>query len=367
MFQVDIRKCTSQMIHLEVKAGRRQEGFFLTFVYAFNDANGRTLLWRDLKDLASRIRQPWVVLGDFNDILATEERVGNRTQGGGTLAFKECIVECKLADVKYLGCFFTWNNKQDKNSRIYSKLDRVMANQEWFIKYEFAEVLFLPEGNLDHSPAVLTVYLEVRGGVRPFKFFRMRQFASDYKQKVQASWDQPCTGVAMFKLVQKLKRLKSVLRDINKKEFGNISVVDTLAFQKLLRQQQNLQDDPLNAQLIKHEELARQEYSHIHKSYISFLHQKSKLDWLQKGDENTQLFHSSIRARRIRNRVYTIQDMNGNWVEHLGEVAKAFLIYYQQLLGSKLEGRRRVQPNIIRTGPVLTEAKAKLLVTLIYS
>ncbi|XP_062104406.1 uncharacterized protein LOC133815604 [Humulus lupulus] len=274
MFQVDIRKCSSQMIHLEVKTGDRHEGFLITFVYAFNDANGRNLLWRDLKGLASRIRQPWVVLGDFNDILNTEERVGIRSQGIGTLAFKECIEECKLEDVKYLGCFFTWNNKQDKNSRIYSKLDRVMANQEWFIKYELTEVMFLPEGNLDHSPAVLTVYPEVRGGKQPFKYFRMWQLASDYKQKVQGSWDQPCQGTAMFKLLQKLKRLKIVLRDINKKGFDNISVADTLALQKLLRKQQSLQEDPLNEQLIKQEELARQKYLHIHKSYISFLHQK---------------------------------------------------------------------------------------------
>ncbi|XP_062114319.1 uncharacterized protein LOC133825382 [Humulus lupulus] len=246
MFQVDIRFCTSQLMHLAVRSNNGHEGFLVTFIYAFIDANGREILWRDLKILARDHKQPWVVLGDFNDILNADERVGKRVQGGSSSSFQDCIEECQLEDVKYSGCFFTWTNKQDKEGRIYSNIDRVMENQEWLIQHELAEALFLQE-------------------------------ASEFKSKVQASWDLPCRGTAMYILVQKLKRLKAVLRDINKKGFNNIQVADTLAYQELKRKQECLNKDPLNEQLIEQETTARKEYIAIHKSLLSFMYQKSKL------------------------------------------------------------------------------------------
>ncbi|XP_062103113.1 uncharacterized protein LOC133814132 [Humulus lupulus] len=166
-----------------LRSNNGHEGFLVTFIYAFNDANGREILWRDLKILARDHKQPWVVLGDFNDILNADERVGKRVQGGSSSAFQDCIEECQLEDVKYSSCFFTWTKKQDKEGIIYSKIDRVMANQEWLIQHE---------------------------------------------------------------LVEKLKRLKAVLRDINKKGFNNIQVADTLAYQELKRKQECLNKDPLN-------------------------------------------------------------------------------------------------------------------------
>ncbi|XP_062118199.1 uncharacterized protein LOC133831804 [Humulus lupulus] len=55
--------------------------------------------------------------------------------------------------------------------------------------------------------------------------------------------------------------------------------------------------------------------------------------------------------------------MAGNWVDNPGEVTTAFLNYYQQLLGSRLAGRRRVRLNIVNAGCVITEAEGKFLVS----
>lgn len=40
------------------------------------------------------------------------------------------------------------------------------------------------------------------------------------------------------------------------------------------------------------------------------------------------MFHNAIKARRLQNSVYGIADMNGQWVESVEEVNKAFLQYY---------------------------------------
>ena len=38
------------------------------------------------------------------------------------------IAECSIDDLKYIGCQFTWSNKQDEGSFITSTIDRVLVN-----------------------------------------------------------------------------------------------------------------------------------------------------------------------------------------------------------------------------------------------
>lgn len=53
------------------------------------------------------------------------------------------------------------------------------------------------------------------------------------------------------------------------------------------------------------------DYKHKHKKYTEFLSKKAKLDWLRDGVENTRVFHQSIKARRIQNQIYNINDKDG--------------------------------------------------------
>ncbi|KAI9108610.1 hypothetical protein K1719_020494 [Acacia pycnantha] len=50
--------------------------FHLTAVYALPTPRSKQLLWIDLKSLADGMISPWVVLGDFNDILSSSDRIG---------------------------------------------------------------------------------------------------------------------------------------------------------------------------------------------------------------------------------------------------------------------------------------------------
>lgn len=86
----------------------------------------------------------------------------------------------------------------------------------------------------------------------------------------------------------------------------------------------------------------------VHKAYQSFLQQKAKRvrDW----DENTTLFHASIKQRRLQNKVFSIKKENGAWVHDPDKVPEAFLEYYQHLLGEVTE-RTKVNKRILQEGP----------------
>uniref|UniRef100_A0A803NJ73 Uncharacterized protein n=1 Tax=Cannabis sativa TaxID=3483 RepID=A0A803NJ73_CANSA len=158
-FEVNIISCSSQAMHLFVVSTDKRHQCFVTFVYGFNNEEGRFKLW-----------------------------IGARVKYNPS-SFKDCIVVCNLEDVKFGGSFFTWNNKQKGEDRIYSKIDRVMANQSWMESFPNAEALFLNEGLFDHTPALLTVYPSILSGRKPFKYFRMwssqRLYQQQQKSKVE--------------------------------------------------------------------------------------------------------------------------------------------------------------------------------------
>ncbi|XP_062119269.1 uncharacterized protein LOC133833020 [Humulus lupulus] len=216
-----LMECTSQLINLGVATVDNKNSFFVTYVYAFNDEEGRKRLWKELQDLS--VMGPWIVMGDFNDILAKEERIGNRVRYKSSTDFIECVANCQLEDVKYSGNLYTWCNKQHGEDRIYSKIDRVLANQIWLSLFPDAEAVFFEEGLFDHTPAVLTVYSNVPCGRKPFKYFKMWSTHPKYFEKVKLLWQQQVTGTKMYRVITKLKALKAVFKEINAQGYSDIT------------------------------------------------------------------------------------------------------------------------------------------------
>lgn len=49
----------------------------LTAVYGFNTVDQRKTLWSQLEQMAPKIKMPWLLCGDFNDVLTPQDRQGN--------------------------------------------------------------------------------------------------------------------------------------------------------------------------------------------------------------------------------------------------------------------------------------------------
>lgn len=142
IFTLNIKRCTSQLIHCIAYRCQNKVMFQLTLVYAFNDEVGRTMLWNDLEDIAKEVQEPWAMMGDFNDVFSQEERMGRRVVRNLAGNFRRCAEACKLEDLKYTGIFFTWSNKQQAEDRVYAKLDRVLVNSLWQGKFDNSEAVF---------------------------------------------------------------------------------------------------------------------------------------------------------------------------------------------------------------------------------
>jgi len=47
----------------------------MTFVHARNKGEQRRTLWYDLRTITLQMSQPWCFMGDFNSVLATNDRL----------------------------------------------------------------------------------------------------------------------------------------------------------------------------------------------------------------------------------------------------------------------------------------------------
>ncbi|XP_062118799.1 uncharacterized protein LOC133832476 [Humulus lupulus] len=232
-----------------------------------------------MQELALSIADPWMVIGEFNEIISHHEKIGKKVTVKLSSSFQDCLSFCHLEDLK------------------------------------FSEAVFLPEGLFDHSPVLVHFYLEFAPEKKPFRYFRMWKEAPSYAAKIQTSWNIPVVGTEMFQVVSKLKRLKQVLSGINREGFSDIQQTKFKAKFLLRELQEKLQKDPLNDCIINQEQVARENFLHFHKAYMMFLAQKAKVIWLASGDENTHIFHASLKARRIQNRILSIKNECGIWVD----------------------------------------------------
>ncbi|XP_074299917.1 uncharacterized protein LOC141631098 [Silene latifolia] len=199
LFEVDILDVSVQCIHSLVTDKVRKMKFWFTVVYGMNKAVEREPLWSSLRHYYLTVNGPWIVGGDFNTVLAGNERIGGAPITNAEMRpLLQVVHDCELADLGARGAFFTWTNKHETGSKIYRRIDRMLVNDECIIKFPNSYVHFLPEGMFDHYPAL-----------------------NGWKKEIQ--------GTAMYQVVKKLKALKYDLKQLNKCQFADIENLTNVA------------------------------------------------------------------------------------------------------------------------------------------
>ncbi|XP_074302912.1 uncharacterized protein LOC141637247 [Silene latifolia] len=325
-FDVNVVDITSQTIHSFVLSKVTGRKFWFTVVYGFNHSTGREILWNKLKEYDGLCHEAWA----------------------------DCVNWCQLQDIPAIGSFFTWNNKQGVDSRVYSRIDRMLVNAEWISSYPEAFANFLPEGLYDHCPCIVQFDSLVRRTRAPFKYYNMWSLSSDFDGIVREAWNKYIDGTKMFQVVSKLKMLKRRLRLLNKRDFNDIENNCSITCMALTEVQKKLRVKPMDPELIAVEMEIAKEYAQMQKAKHMFLLQKSKTEWATEGDDNIAYFHASIRSRRSRNKVIQVDDMFGkNQTEGQG-INDAFIDYFTHILGTSKDVLDVHVPTV-RRGKLVTD------------
>lgn len=245
-----------QMVCCEVQLPDYTESFLVSFVYASNDEATRQSLWDELVSFSSDSRldgKAWVVLGDFNQIRHPSE---HSTANGSnvdrpTRLFRDVLLNASLEDLNFRGNTFTWWNKR-KRYPIAKKLDRILVNDKWTTIFASSVGLFGDPDFSDHSSCGISLGFAAPKTSKPFRFFNFLLKNQEFLPMICLEWYSiNVTGSAMFRVSNKLKALKKVIRDFSKQNYSGIEKRTEEAHHCLLQAQSRMLHSPnsVNAEI----------------------------------------------------------------------------------------------------------------------
>nr|GEX73376.1 hypothetical protein [Tanacetum cinerariifolium] len=214
--------------------------------------------------------------------------------------FKECVQAMEVADFINTNLHFTWNKKPKGSNGILKKIDRIMGNLQF-------------NNDFPRSFSILAI-----------SYLRSFAFCSSYANE----------GCAMFRVVKRLKGLKSPFRKLLHNHENLHERVNKI-HSELDEAQKAIDRDPSSSSSsILHE---------IHAHYLlafkeaqldeeRFLKQKAKIEWLKTGDFNKVYFHMIVKSKCTKNRIEIVSDASNNLYDG-NQVLGAFVNHYNQFLG----------------------------------
>ncbi|PNY01900.1 hypothetical protein L195_g025203 [Trifolium pratense] len=113
------------------------------------------------------------MLGDFNEIAHPKEKKGGAPNDARKChLFNNWINDCNLLKVTTSGTQFTWRGpKWNRRDKVFKKLDRILCNVDWRLKYQEGFVKVLPRVQSDHHPIIVLLQGENNTNKnRPFRF-----------------------------------------------------------------------------------------------------------------------------------------------------------------------------------------------------
>ncbi|RVW47166.1 hypothetical protein CK203_070193 [Vitis vinifera] len=222
-------------------------------------------LWGELGAIKGLWNGLWCVAGDFNAILSPEEHNRGGSLNSDMRRFSEVIEDLELKDLPLLGC-----------------------------------VLLRPVS--DHFPILLD-----GGGLRrdpsPFRFENMWLKLEGFKDLLKSWWEgDNFSGSSSFILVEKLKVLKSKLKEWNKDIFGRVEYMKDLALDQVEFWDAKEKTSRLSLEELEARKEAREEYQ----------------KWM-------------ANAHKRRNNVGKIR-INGVWLSEENEIKEGIVNAFRSLL-----------------------------------
>lgn len=140
---------------------------------------------------------------------------------------------------------------------------------------------------------------------------------------------------AMYRLTKKLKALKQPIRELSQAKLGELPGRVKEAFEYLCMKQKETMEAP-TVEAIREESKALKRWKTLADLEEAFFKQSAKLHWLTVGDQNTKVFHNTVKIREVRNAIHELRRSDGSIIK--GEEVKVEAKrYFTEFLNYKPE------------------------------
>ncbi|KAL9681535.1 hypothetical protein QQ045_013320 [Rhodiola kirilowii] len=310
--------------------------FRFTLFYGEPECSNRRDSWDLLRRLSLQSDLPWVVMGDFNEVLGLKEVWSrNRRPNWQMTNFRRALEDCHLADPGYIGRPFTFSNCQKGSDEMRGRLDRAVGNSQWLQAHPKGQVHHLSIHVSDHC--ILMLDTDNDGGwkcKRPFRFEAMWLDHPKFNDVMRNMWDDGRVDGVNGCWSDKLDVCREKLKVWNASTFGNVQkrvksikvtleeVKSQVRTEALIEEEGNLSEE-LDQWLLREEVLWMQ---------------RSRISWLKHGDRNSKFFHACANQRRKKNWIKELRDARGNRFSDNSRITSLAADYFDDIFRPSYAG-----------------------------
>ncbi|KAJ0780983.1 putative RNA-directed DNA polymerase [Helianthus annuus] len=323
-------------------------------VYAPNDAVGRRSLWLELLNIRNSVQGLWILMGDFNEVRDSSERLNSEFIEANADLFNQFILSAGLVEYNMGGGNFTYISD---NGKKLSKLDRFLVCLGFRERWPNAAVIALDREVSDHRPIVLSS-VQTDFGHIPFRFFNSWfEFPGFLDFVLFKCGVFNFSGPADLALAIKLRWLKNTIKAWLKTEKANregmyISKKRRLSTIENLAETRTLLEEELSERVECRNFVA--EFDRL--KHLD-LRQKSRSKWAVDGDENSAYFHHIINANISTNRLNGLM-VDGVWCTNPVVIKEGLYNFFQHQFTEPMPVRPVITcPNLAQ----ISESEAGML------
>ena len=324
--RLEVKSFSVQHIDANIKDCNGANVWRFTGYYGNPEVSQRCRSWDLLRQLKNQSSLPWFCAGDFNEIVADNEKIGGLLRPTRQMErFRQVIYDCNFFEVPFSGPKFTWSRGRGLRV-IFERLDRGLATDSFFKLFPLINEEHIPTVSSDHallSFAFTNHQEQFRRQKRAFRFENMWVRHSGCRETIMNGWRSNVV-VNLKGLADEVKHCGERLSKWNKDVFGNIRY-------KINRKEEELKKLLLAVKGIEEAnniDLCREEIAELSLREEVMWRQRSKNTWLKEGDRNTRYFHTIASSRKRNNRVLKLQDEFGRWHETQEKVGRVFMEYF---------------------------------------
>ncbi|XP_075665689.1 uncharacterized protein LOC142635419 [Castanea sativa] len=224
--KVDIQTYSPRHVDAVITEAEGSPQWRFTGFYGEPVTGKRGESWRLLEHLSGCLNLPWVVMGDFNEIMFAGEKLGGNPRPEGQMhQFREVLNKCHLRDLGYIGSEFTWSRRWGSQGWIRERLDRAFVSTSWVSVFPQLRLHHVAASTSDHCMLLLKCPQTSWRRKRKPKLFRFESMwlrDNQCDDLVIETWEHAeCMG-GPYPLDTCLSECRAALTHWNKSTFGHV-------------------------------------------------------------------------------------------------------------------------------------------------
>ncbi|XP_074301071.1 uncharacterized protein LOC141632422 [Silene latifolia] len=196
----------------------------LTRLYGWAQNEDKWRTWQLMRELKSLLFLPWVVIGDFNQILFEHEKRGGAPRDQRSMdEFREAMDECGLMDIGFSEEPFTWWNIRGGSEAVFERLDRALVSPSFLEVCPTTTLSHLEYDKSNHAPIILSMFADTnqKKGQR-FRFEDMWANSEECEDVLHGAWLETTGRNLGHNAMHKLDLCSRRLAQWSKIQFGDL-------------------------------------------------------------------------------------------------------------------------------------------------